>query len=343
MRPKTLKKAIRQSLAMNVPLMVWGSPGLGKSKIIRQTVEEDGYLMEDLRLSTMDTVDLRGFPDKKEDKATWLRPSFFPDTGKKTVLLLDEITQCNSELQGASLQMVYDFALGEHPLPPETRLILAGNRSIDRTGANKMISALKNRVIHVQAESHYEDWLEFAMGQGYWSSVTGYIHFQPQHLNTFDPTKDQDSFATPRTWEMVSKLEDCDEEILMDMVSGLVGKEIAPSFVAFDRLTTKIDVEGILKNPDTAPIPDKADARYALMTGVASRLKRNIGKYVEGATRLALRFDKDGFMEFTVACIKAFQSSHKDYQLKAIERVDEFSKWLTDNHQYVQSVFQEVK
>lgn len=339
MRPKQLAKAIRQSLAINVPLMIWGSPGTGKSKIVRQTVESEDYFMADLRLATMDTVDLRGYPDKQADRARWLKPAFFPDGSRKTCLFMDEITQCNSEIQGASLQMVYDFCLGEHPLPADTRILMAGNRTSDRTGANKMISALKNRVIHVHAESNYEDWLEYASGAGFWASVIGYIHLAPQHLNTFDPTKDQEAFATPRSWEMVSKLENADPSVFLEMVGGLIGREIAPAFVAFDRLRTQLDIEEILKNPDVAELPKKADLRYALMVGVGERVKKNLSKYVEAAATLALRFDALGAMEFTIACIRNFQCANNGFQLQAINKVPEFSTWLLKNRDYINSAY----
>ena len=342
MRPKMLAKAIETSLEINVPLMIWGSPGMGKSKIVAQTLDKHGYAMKDLRLSTMDTVDLRGFPEKKGERTSWLKPSFFPEADQKTCIFVDEITQCSPEMQGAALQMIYDFAVGDHPFPKDTRIILAGNRTTDRTGATAMISALKNRVISVTAETNYEDWIEFATQQNYWSSTIGYINFQPQHLNTFDPSKEQDAFATPRSWEMVSKLEHADNNLMYDLVSGLIGKEIAPAFIAFDRLTTQIDVEGILKDPLTANLPHKADERYALMTGVSSRIKKNLKKYGESAAKLALRFEREGSLEFTIASIKQFASSHKDFSLTALN-VPEFAQFTVDKRELIGNLYREGK
>ena len=337
MRPKLLEIAIHESLKTKVPLMIWGSPGIGKSKIIKKVVEQDGYDFIDVRLATLDPVDLRGLPVNMDGFLRWLKPSFFP-TKPKTVILFDEFSQARPEIQGASLQAVYDYQFGDHKLPDETRIILAGNRTTDRTGASRMISAMKNRVVHIQAESHYEDWVEYATESGLWDSIVGYINFSPHHLSTFDPTKDQEAFASPRSWEMVSAYQNAPINILPDIVSGLVGKEITPSFIAFHRLLNEINFNDIMNNPDTCVLPKKQDARYALMAGFASRVNRDCKKYAVPATKIALRYATEGCNEMSVASIRSYQISDKTYQQIALLQVPEFVTWLQTNSSFVKSV-----
>lgn len=337
MRPKLLEIAIEESLKTKVPLMIWGPPGIGKSKIISQVVEKIGYTLIDVRLATLDPVDLRGLPVDIGGFLRWLKPSFFP-TKAKTVILFDEFSQARPEIQGASLQAVYDYQFGDHKLEDETRVILAGNRTTDRTGASRMISAMKNRVVHITAESHYEDWIEYATSKGVWDSILGYINFAPQHLSTFDPSKDQECFASPRSWEMLSSYKNAPLSILPSIVSGLVGKEIAPAFLAFHRLLNEINFNDIMNNPDTCILPKKQDARYALMAGFSSRVNKDCKLYAIPATKIALRYAQEGCNEMSVASIRSYQTSDKEYQKIALLKVPEFVNWLQANSAFVKSV-----
>ena len=56
--------------------MLWGTRGVGKSSVVRQVAEHFGVPLVDLRLTTIEPVDLRGaiFADDRQAKTVWFPP-----------------------------------------------------------------------------------------------------------------------------------------------------------------------------------------------------------------------------------------------------------------------------
>jgi len=77
-------RAVKTSKGDGIPMMIYGSPGVGKSEQVAQALE-DGELMIDLRLNSLDSIDLRGLPIIRKDEnrrpteVKWVRPEFIPD------------------------------------------------------------------------------------------------------------------------------------------------------------------------------------------------------------------------------------------------------------------------
>ena len=62
--PRQLFRHIQYSIHSSRTPFIWGDPGIGKSAIIKQITELFGYHFEDVRLSQIDSIDLRGLPVK---------------------------------------------------------------------------------------------------------------------------------------------------------------------------------------------------------------------------------------------------------------------------------------
>ena len=61
---KSLKRIIELDKKSNMHLtaMLWGGAGVGKSTVVKTAGEELGYIVRDIRLSTLSPVDVRGIP-----------------------------------------------------------------------------------------------------------------------------------------------------------------------------------------------------------------------------------------------------------------------------------------
>ena len=57
-RPSQVASAINLCIEASQPVMLHGSPGVGKSDVVRQVAAQRGIDMIDLRLSQLDPVDL---------------------------------------------------------------------------------------------------------------------------------------------------------------------------------------------------------------------------------------------------------------------------------------------
>ena len=115
-----ISDVVRRNRSINLPMMLFGPPGIGKSEQVHQS-QEDGDIMIDLRLNILDSIDLRGLPTIQKDekgratRVEWVRPEFIPWEGKG-IIFLDEINTAPPSTQNAALQLVLDRKVGPHKI-----------------------------------------------------------------------------------------------------------------------------------------------------------------------------------------------------------------------------------
>lgn len=308
MRPSQITTALSYLIDANQPVMLHGSPGVGKSDVVRQIAKQRGIELIDLRLSQLDPVDLRGVPsvDTKKRITTWNTPSFLP-TGGKGILFLDEINSAAQATQAAAYQLVLDRKLGDYELPPGWAIIAAGNRTTDRAIVNQMSTALKNRFTHINYEVNIDDWCDWALRNDIAVEVLGFIRFRPMLLNEFEQRndskeerervqrlKDAQAFATPRSWEFLSKVvqQKPSSDIEYELYTGIVGEGAAAEFMGYLKYYRDLpNLDALLMNPGSAKVPEEPATLYALATGLATKATQdNMERVVKYALRLPAEF-----------------------------------------------------
>ena len=198
-----------------------GASGIGKSQAVRQICEENNFAFVDIRLPTIDPVDLRGvpIPDLEAGVARWLPAGFLPQSTPEGkfggVILLDELNSSPPSVQAAAYQLTLDKKVGQYEVPDGWLIIAAGNRASDRGVTYNIPSPLANRFTHFEVVYKEELWIDWAIKQSLDPFVVAFIKlgFSQQgakvdksYLYNFDPKKQALSFASPRSWEFVSKL-----------------------------------------------------------------------------------------------------------------------------------------
>jgi len=283
----------------NIPsFMLWGPPGVGKSDTVKQLASELSSDEKEWKvivwlLSTRNPVDLRGIPvpDKKTGRAVWFTPAELPyedKDGKYGILFLDEITNAPREVQTPGLQLILDKKLDEYELPKGWTVIAAGNRVTDRAGSYQLASSLCNRFVHLpiccslpslelgkdpSLDVDLNDWKQWAYNNNIREEVIAYLNFQPTKI--WEATG-QVSFATPRTWEFVSRIISIFDtgEIRKKAIEGCIGEGPAASFLAFCRIRDEMpNTDKILEGYDINA-PDKADVLYTLCSSLVSKVKK---------------------------------------------------------------------
>ena len=256
------------------PLMVWGAPGLGKSTIIRELAKEYGVNFIDVRLAQREPVDIRGLPVPTDNGVEWQVSAEWPrDPESKGIILFDELTAADRSLQVAAYEFILDRRLGDlYKVPDGWYICAAGNRTEDRAVSTTMSSALANRFLHVELESNADNWLEWAVANEIHPSVSGFIRFRPGMLFNQENENLERGWPTPRSWERVStmmKILPDDENLIRHTVYGLVGNRAGIEFMAFHRTAQNLDIKEMMLGTKEIKIPQKADLRYALCSGVA--------------------------------------------------------------------------
>src|SRR3990167_8087184 len=131
MKPTEIITALHSCREANLPVMIWGQMGVGKSDTVRSFAKSIKGKIYDLRLSTIDPVDLRGVPmfDSIEGVAKWMQINgMLPAEGDENpVLFLDEIVSAPPSIQAAAYQLVLDRRIGDYELPDTTFIVAGGN------------------------------------------------------------------------------------------------------------------------------------------------------------------------------------------------------------------------
>ncbi len=278
---ETLNELILWALkdGLDIPVFLWGGPGIGKSSIIRQIVEEiEGLNLDDnfidLRLQQLEPVDLRGIPglDEEEGVSRWSPPGFLPQEGKG-VLFLDELNLAPTAVQKAAYQLVFQKELGDYEMPEGWMIISAGNRSGDKAFVNPMPKPLANRFLHFEVLPNLEDWKDWAYEVGIRSDIIGFLNFKSDMLYKFDPEKSEQTFPTPRTWERVSNLMDLGLDAEED-VAAAIGEGAAAEFMTFLEIKEDLpDVDQIFQGENE--IPEKPDVLSAVISSMVAKAKNN--------------------------------------------------------------------
>lgn len=308
MRPSQITAALGYLVDAKQPVMLHGSPGVGKSDVVRQLAKQRGIDLIDLRLSQLDPVDLRGVPSVAKGVTSWNVPSFLPTSGKG-ILFLDEINSAAQATQAAAYQLVLDRKLGDYVMPEGWAIIAAGNRATDRAIVNQMSTALKNRFTHLDYEVNNDDWCEWALRNNIAVEVLGFIRWRPMLLNEFEQRnetkaekervqrlKDAKAFATPRSWQFLSRVVDQkpSADIEYELYTGIVGEGCAAEFMGYLKYYRNLpNLDALLMNPGGGKDPKEYDPAvlYALSTGLATKATPdNMERVVKYALRMPAEF-----------------------------------------------------
>ena len=150
--------------------MLWGPRGVGKSSVVRQVAAQHGVPLVDLRLTTIEPVDLRGaiYADNVQAKTVWFPPEFLPTADQTTgILFLDELTAADQRLQISAYSLILDRRVGHYRLPDGWMVVAAGNASFHGAVSHDMGTALADRMFHFNVQTTIEAFLSYALAQGF--------------------------------------------------------------------------------------------------------------------------------------------------------------------------------
>ncbi|MDH5356471.1 MAG: MoxR family ATPase [Gammaproteobacteria bacterium] len=264
---------------VHTPVMLWGPPGVGKSRVVAELAEQLKAPMIDLRLSQIEPSDLRGIPYRDGDGVEWAVPRMLPNVerhGETGILFLDEINAAPPSVSAAAYQLILDRRLGEYTVPSGWAIFAAGNRQGDRGVSHVMPTPLANRFTHYEVEVNLEDWVSWAMREGIDEHVIGFLRFRPELLFEYDQSENPIAFPSPRTWEFAHralKKFDGRLELLSAALEACVGESAGIEFMAYlEHLEKLPDIDAILSG-ELVELPDEVDLQYAVAAALTRRAR----------------------------------------------------------------------
>jgi MoxR-like ATPase len=260
--------------------MLWGTRGVGKSSVVRQVAAHFDVPLVDLRLTTIEPVDIRGaiYADDVQAKTVWFPPEFLPGADQPAgILFLDELTAADQRLQISAYSLILDRRVGHYVLPDGWQVIAAGNASFHGAVSHDMGTALADRMFHFNVQTTIDAFLAHAAAQGFAPEVMAYLKVRPDKLDDTQAQLANDHLvgASPRGWEDISNVlkSGLSETAQRVFVQGRIGAANAAEFFGVLReLQAAVDVVRLLAarpgDETAALLPRTLDGLYGMVYGL---------------------------------------------------------------------------
>jgi MoxR-like ATPase len=153
----------------------------------------------------------------------------------RAILALEEFNSAPPSVMVAAYQLILDRRIGDYVVPNEVMILAMGNRDIDRGVTYQISKPVANRFIHVEMEFNWDDWFRWASTHAIAAEVIGFLTSFPNKTNDFRPDSVELSFATPRTWEFVSRqitaVRPPEPVVLRALICGAIGDVLGNEFL----------------------------------------------------------------------------------------------------------------
>ncbi|MFF0156828.1 AAA family ATPase [Streptomyces sp. NPDC005263] len=307
-RPDTQLEALTLAVAADLPVLLWGEPGIGKTAALTQLATSLDLPLTTVIASVHEPSDFSGLPVVGDDPAAQGVPMAPPDWAVRLVragrglLFLDELSTAPPAVQAALLRLVLERRIGALRLPPAVRIVAAANPRSSAADGWELSPPLANRFVHLQW-THDHEVVVRGLG-GTWPRATlprlapeklaravdlarravcGLLTARPTlvHQMPSSETRRGGAWPSPRSWEMTLCLiafataAGSSREVLSLLVRGTVGDGPGLELLAsLDRMDLP-DPEVLLADPASAELPERGDLRQATLDGVVDAVRRN--------------------------------------------------------------------
>ncbi|WP_328401081.1 AAA family ATPase [Nocardia sp. NBC_00403] len=305
--PNTQLEALTLAVAADLPVLLWGEPGIGKTAALTQLAQTLDLPLTTVIASVHEPSDFSGLPIVGDDPAEHGVPMAPPDWAVRLVragrglLFLDELSTAPPAVQAALLRLVLERRIGSLKLPPGVRIVAAANPRSSAADGWELSPPLANRFVHLHWV-HDHDVVVRGLG-GTWpratlpqldpEKLTEAVAFarravcvllaaRPKLVHQLPSSEARrgGAWASPRTWEMTLRLiafataAGSSTDVLSLLVRGAVGD--GPGFellTSLDRMDLP-DPETLLADPAGAELPERGDLRQATLDGVVAAVRK---------------------------------------------------------------------
>lgn len=306
-RPDTQLEALTLAVAADLPVLLWGEPGIGKTAALTQLAASLDLPLTTVIASVHEPSDFSGLPVVGDDPAVQGVPMAPPDWAVRLVragrglLFLDELSTAPPAVQAALLRLVLERRIGALRLPPGVRIVAAANPRSSAADGWELSPPLANRFVHLHW-THDHEVVVRGLG-GTWPraalprldprrlsaavafarrAVCGLLSARPTLVHRLPTTEGRrgGAWPSPRSWEMTLRLvafataAGTSRDVLSTLVRGAVGDGPGLELLAsMDRMDLP-DPEVLLADPAAAVLPERGDLRQAVLDGVVEAVRR---------------------------------------------------------------------
>lgn len=299
--PEECTRNIISILRGNRVPFIQGSPGIGKSDIVKGVADHYNLKVIDIRLSQVEPTELLGYPFLDGNKCDYKPLKYFPLEGDPVpngyngwLLFFDELNSASRDVQAAAYRVLLDREIGNNKLNSNCYVVAAGNLSTDKAIVNKLSSALQSRLIHLFVQPNVDSWLEWAYKNDIDYRIVAFLNQRKDLLWKFDPSSQDVTYPCPRTWHMMSDVIKGIGDLtdLGKVMRGTIGQGTAIEFKTYTELAKDLPtIKEVLTNPASAKLPVNTGGKYYMTALLAVHMdKDNWQSVLTYAHRLSAEF-----------------------------------------------------
>ena len=234
---------IRAYVEADIPVFLHGLSGDGKSDRVRQI--DPQALDIELVNETPETINGRAVYNETRSEIVDIKPVWLIkleklcEDGQLHILFFDELTNATKQTQSVIFKIVLErFVNNRWPLPPNARIVAAGNDRSESSAAHDLAEPLFGRFAHIYIRTTVENWMPWALSHSLNPYVLEFLANNDLYLRT--PYLGTEGNADPRRWEMVSKVLDASGNDF-SLLSPIVGHDTADAFVRFFKAQQQLE------------------------------------------------------------------------------------------------------
>ncbi|WP_306361036.1 MoxR family ATPase [Nocardia sp. CC227C] len=307
-RPDNQLEALMLAVAADLPVLLWGEPGIGKTAALTQLAQTLDLPLTTVIASVHEPSDFSGLPIIGDDPAAQGVPMAPPEWAVRLVragrglLFLDELSTAPPAVQAALLRLVLERRVGSLTLPPGVRIVAAANPRSSAADGWELSAPLANRFVHLNWVHDHEVvvrglggvWPQAVLPQLDPEKLAAAVEFarravcvlltaRPKlvHRMPTGEARRGGAWASPRSWDMAVRLiafataANSSRDVLSLLIRGTVGD--GPGFellTSLDRMELP-DPETLLADPARAVLPERGDLRQAVLDGVVAAVRKH--------------------------------------------------------------------
>lgn len=291
-------QAIQIAVEANVPVLLWGEPGTGKTAAVNGLAAAMGVPIETVLASLREPSDFGGLPVVIDGEMRLVAPDWARRLAglPKAVCFFDEITTAAPSTQKSLLRVVHERVVGDLALGSGVRMIAAANSADVAAGGWDLAPPLANRFVHLEwgldaavvaqgILGHWptpqplviaDDWPAHAAAQA--SVIAGFLSARPDlvHCRPDDEIQGGRAWPSPRSWDALRRVlavaaaSGASPDARFGLVAGLVGDAAAIEFVRYERDLDLPNPEDLLARPSSYRKPARDDQVHAVVASVTA-------------------------------------------------------------------------
>ena len=228
---------IRAYIKADIPVFIHGLTGDGKSDRVK---EIDPQVLDiELVNETPETINGRAVYNETNDEIIDIKPVWLVklerlcEDGELHILFFDELTNATKQTQAVIFKIVLErFVNNRWALPPNARIVAAGNDRAESSVAHDLAEPLFGRFAHIYIRTTVENWMPWAVRKKINPYVMEFLANNDLYLRT--AYTGTEGYADPLRWEMVSRILDSSGNDFA-LIEPIVGRDTAEAFIRFFR------------------------------------------------------------------------------------------------------------